>query len=166
MASLPRVRLSDLPTKLGVKPKMKPTTLSIPLVGSNFRPPAREVLSILPAGTSLELRHESDNPYDPNAVAVFVDMGDWPIVKLPLLQDMLGTQLDASELCSRGLMHLGYIARTGNKTTKGGPGNREVLDMADSIPWGLLGLDAKLGLAMEGWPTVVIGYKDMEKESE
>ncbi len=42
------------------------------LVGMHFRPPAKEVLAALPAGTTLWLQREPDNPYDENAVKVLL----------------------------------------------------------------------------------------------
>ena len=44
-----------------------------PLVGSHFRPPAKALLASLPAGFHLELRPEPLNPYDPNAIEVWLD---------------------------------------------------------------------------------------------
>lgn len=46
---------------------------SAPLVGAHFRPPARAILSAIPAGHPLLLRPEPSNPYDPNAIAVWFD---------------------------------------------------------------------------------------------
>lgn len=44
------------------------------IVGARFRPPAQQILEILPAGTKLLLVRQPDNPYDAKAVAV---MWDW-----------------------------------------------------------------------------------------
>jgi hypothetical protein len=147
----------------------KSPKFSIPLVGSHFRPPAQQVLSILPAGTPLELSHEADNGYDPNAIAVFTDLSPWLSnpTKMSLLQDILPPELaDSAEyLCHKGLFHLGYIARSGQKTARGGPGNAEVLLLASTQSDGMLALDAKLGLAIEGHPVVNISLKDVKEEA-
>src|SRR5215831_4605762 len=120
------------------------TTLTIPLVGSHFRPMAKPILAILPIDHPLELKAEPDNAYDPNAVAVIVDMTEWPESKMNLLQEMIGGDMDAEYVCKQmGQIHLGYLARTGNKTARGGPGNAEALLLASSNDWGFMGLDAK-----------------------
>ena len=49
-----------------------------PLVGSHFRPPAKALLASLPAGFHLELRPEPSNPYDQNAIAVWLDATHLP----------------------------------------------------------------------------------------
>lgn len=46
--------------------------LTAPIVGMHFRPPAKDVIALLPAGVKLELRRQPDNEYDPFAVQVFL----------------------------------------------------------------------------------------------
>lgn len=48
------------------------TKLTAPIVGMHFRPPAKDVINMLPTGADLELRRQSDNEYDANAVQVFL----------------------------------------------------------------------------------------------
>lgn len=44
------------------------------LVGANFRPAeARDLVKELEIGDTVELRGDFDNPYDSNAVAVYID---------------------------------------------------------------------------------------------
>jgi hypothetical protein len=43
-----------------------------PIVGAHFRPPAKAILQTLDGGAPLILRREPENPYDPNAIAVWV----------------------------------------------------------------------------------------------
>lgn len=134
--------------------------LTIPLVGQNFRPPARQVLTVLPLGTELHLRTEPENEYDPNAVRVEVDMGDFKVTKLPLLIAALrDTSFDASELCAKGMLMLGYLAASGKPTARGGPGNVQAIDMASKNDWGFIGLQATLTALADGSPAVVIEEK-------
>jgi hypothetical protein len=133
-------------------------SISIPLVGMQFRPPAKEVLSILPIGMPLEIRPEPENQYDVNAVMVLVDMGDFPVNLIPLLDNILPSVFDAMELCSNGPLHLGYLAATGMKTAKGGPGNTGALMLASVH--GIENLIATLGSAPEGYPVVTISVKE------
>lgn len=44
-----------------------------PLVGMRFRPPAEDVVNSLPGGTKLRVEFQEDNPYDADALAVFLD---------------------------------------------------------------------------------------------
>jgi hypothetical protein len=132
-------------------------SISIPLVGMHFRPPAKEVLSILPLGFPLEIRPEPTNQYDVNAVMVLVDMADLPVNLIPLLDNILSPMFDACELCSNGPLQLGYLAATGMKTARGGPGNTNAL-MLISVN-GLETIQATLGSAPEGYPVVTISVK-------
>lgn len=137
---------------------MQLSKLSIPLVGMHFRPPAKEVLSVLVNGTELILRPEPTNEYDMNAVMVLVDMAEFPVAKIDLLQVVIGNKWDACEICAQGLFQLGYLAASGAKTAKGGPGNGEFLLLASSI--GQDNLEARLGNAPEGYPVVNIQVKE------
>jgi hypothetical protein len=48
------------------------TIATAPLVGMHFRPPAKAILAVLPGHTPLRCVLEPDNPYDANAIAVFI----------------------------------------------------------------------------------------------
>jgi chemotaxis response regulator CheB len=121
-----------------------------------FHPPARQVLSVLPLNTDLELIHEATNEYDPNAVRVVVDMGKYPVSKMEALHEVLrDTGFNASEICAKGVLHLGYVAASGKPTARGGPGNVEVLMLA-SAKGGLQSLQSKLSAFPDGSPAVVI----------
>lgn len=133
-------------------------TTSVALVGMHFRPPAKEVLSVLPLNTTLILRPEPENQYDMNAVAVLVDMADFPTRLIPLLDTILPMPFEAVELCANGLLHLGYLAASGKKTAQGGPGNVEALLLISN--YGLDNLTTELGSAPEGYPTVNISLKE------
>lgn len=48
------------------------TELTAPIVGMHFRPPAKEVVNLLPPGTRVLLRREPSNEYDEFAVQVLL----------------------------------------------------------------------------------------------
>jgi hypothetical protein len=50
--------------------------IKLPIVGAKFRPPAQEVLTLLPAGAELLLRRQPDNPHDGNAVQVLLPISE------------------------------------------------------------------------------------------
>ena len=121
----------------------------------SFRPPADAILQCLPIGTELFLRAEPTNPHDSNAVQVLVDLAKFPENKAELFHalapDRLGFQFE-------GLFMLGYIAGSGKKTARGGPGNVEVLLLCSNVPQAysdlmLDGVQVKLGVAREGYHT-------------
>jgi len=51
--------------------------MGLPIVGQRFRPPASELLNMLPGGHPIELEREPDNLYDPNAVKVLIPLSDF-----------------------------------------------------------------------------------------
>jgi hypothetical protein len=135
--------------------------LNVPLVGMAFRPPAKQILSILPLGTNLILVPEPTNQYDPNAIQVHVDLAIWPIAKMDLLQSILpDTILDAAHYCSQGYFHLGYLASSSNrKTNLGGPGNLEVTNLAITVG-SFKNLTAELSALPTGTPAVKIATRE------
>lgn len=87
---------------------------SAPLVGMHFRPPARAILNALGAGHPLYLKPEPENPYDPNAIAVWFDAET--IRHSSDTQTELETTLppmggDLEELFDRRYWHIGYMAK-------------------------------------------------------
>ena len=99
------------------------------LVGAHFRPPAKTLLSSLTNGTSLELRPEPDNPYDPQAIQVWLTSTDFirglDEAKLLALAEALASQgFTPEDLETQPEWHLGYIARDGNKDLAKVPGTR------------------------------------------
>lgn len=85
-------------------------TLSAPLVGMRFRPPALTILQGLGMDQPLRLRREPENEYDENAIAVHLPEG-WESVDPDLAKEAeaeataAGGSLPASP-------QLGYIARS------------------------------------------------------
>lgn len=88
------------------------------IVGAHFRPPAKGLLSALPAGSKLVARREPSNAYDPNAIQVIwpttgCDSGkgiglSWDDVQ----KNVEGFGSSADEIFSQPEWHLGYIPRT------------------------------------------------------
>lgn len=84
---------------------------SYPLVGQRFRPPAVALCQILPSGAKLSLRREPDNPYDPNAIQVWLDPAEIPSEALGELQLLAqGYGWTVPEIQAQH-HQLGYIAR-------------------------------------------------------
>jgi hypothetical protein len=84
--------------------------MSFPIVGQHFHPPAKVLLSLLRSETPLIARPEPSNPYDPNAIAVWLRSADIP----PELHDRLdaecaGFGLDADTIYATSEWHLGYV---------------------------------------------------------
>jgi len=83
-----------------------------PLVGAHFRPPAKALLASLPAGHPLELRPEPDNPYDPNAIAVWLDTKTLPSeAREELVETLEGTGFDLESMDEQRDFHVGYMAK-------------------------------------------------------
>lgn len=139
------------------------TKLSIALVGMHYRKPAITVLDSLPHGMELILQPEPDNEYDPNAVAVLVDMTKLPTNRVALLDALLPEGFSASEICAQGLFHLGYLAATGGKPARGGPGNTNYLLLLSTLEAeGNPKPVATLGSAPEGYPVVAVEVQNAE----
>ena len=95
---------------------MSQKTLSTLLVGMHFRPPAKQTVSCLPSGTPLRLQPEPDNPYDPEALQVWVRSAHIPESQWEALGDALqGTGFSLEDLLAQDEWHLGYVARSGGK---------------------------------------------------
>lgn len=93
------------------------------LVGAHFRPPAKAVLQALPSECPLRVVPEPENPYDAQAMAVFLQIADLEIAVGPgtprriALEDALpGAGWTWEALVANGdAIQLGYLAREGNK---------------------------------------------------
>ena len=88
------------------------------LVGNNFRLAGSLVLSVLPEGQPLLLDPEPENPHDPDAIRVCVDM----------------TGSEYSKADEGPVIHLGYIPRSRGSTDSYGFGNKEVLSIMQGGP--------------------------------
>lgn len=82
------------------------------LVGMQFHPPALAVLSALPAGCPLEVRPEPQNEYDPNALAVWLEIKNIPATAHETLSERLpGYGVTLEEFLQREEIQIGYIAK-------------------------------------------------------
>ena len=106
------------------------------LVGAWARPPAKQVLAVLPAGAQLTLQAEPENPYDANAVRVMVSPEVIPESQYTALDEALLTVGHTLEmLMSSGPLQLGYLpAQAGKPLAKarqqepGLAGNQDVFE--------------------------------------
>jgi hypothetical protein len=106
-----------------------------------FHPAGRKILKVLPIGSHMTLVSEPSNQYDPNAILVEYDMRELPVEIVPELDKVLeGTDFTASELCTKGILALGYLAGPKNKNNKGMASNIDVIDLASRQEWGLMDL--------------------------
>lgn len=139
------------------------TTHSAPLVGMHFRPPAKALLQALPASHPLELRPEPTNPYDANAVAVWLDaqtLSDDALEELRHTLPPMGCDLD--ELFEKQFWQLGYMAK-GNAEIHHAPialriegHNTESAVSGEGFLWN--GFPAKLGFDGAGKPLVTFSF--------
>jgi hypothetical protein len=82
--------------------------IKLPIVGARFRPPAEDVLRLLPAGTELILRRQPENPHDGNAVQVLLP-GSHDLEEIwKIIQSELGEDFNDD-------LHLGFIPRADQK---------------------------------------------------
>lgn len=132
------------------------TTLTAPLVGAAYRPPAKLVLGMLASGTELMLDPEPTNEHDPLALRVMVTASVLTQDDKEVLQVHLpGYGLTLDEVLSQPIW-LGYIART----REGVPcGNAQFLDLMAASP----GYKATLGFSPEGKPQVILTEHGQEQ---
>lgn len=152
-----------MPTNPTPTKDLSATTVALlaPIVGAYHRPPAKQTLAVLPAGSQLELVPEPENPYDSKAIQVRVRLYEvMPIGQVgALAQALEGTGYEVNELCSASAdaLQLGYIADSDGKAlaklavaTPGLSGNREVGVVLAEAPVVL----ATLAFAATGQPLV------------
>lgn len=118
------------------------TTLSCPLVGGHFRPPAKQVLSVLHSGCPLALVPEPENPYDPKAIKVMLDPADILVSQHEALAAALDGVCDLDSVMLDGRLHVGYVADSTGKVCqkRGEPGNGQLAEVVngwngDGMEW-------------------------------
>lgn len=129
------------------------------LVGAHFRPPAKQVLAHLPAGASLLFEFEDENPYDANAVKVFVLPESIPDSEFPVLEvELPEAGVTLEQLMSSGPIWLGYIPASGGKPLAKARaaepeliGNAEFRSILDNGP-----VQVYLAFALDGSPRAQI----------
>ena len=83
-----------------------------PIVGAHFRPPAKAILSSLPQGAALSLVPEPENPFDSNAIAVFVEPKEIPPSEHETLAETAqGMGFTMEDILTAPAWHLGYIPK-------------------------------------------------------
>src|SRR6266436_929887 len=82
-----------------------------PIVGMKFHPPARTILAILPIGTELELIPEPENPYDPNAIMIWINGQMIPKQCHIELESLASGYGFSADQIVNEYWHLGYIPR-------------------------------------------------------
>lgn len=94
-----------------------PKTIYGLIAGAYFRPPAKQILAVLPAGAELWLEAEPENPYDCFAMKVMCRPQEIiPESQLDLLaQSLEGTGSDIEEVMNATGLQLGFLAAQGNK---------------------------------------------------
>ena len=89
--------------------------MSLPIVGAHFRPPAKGILQALPLGHTMNLKAEPENPYDPNAIAVWVSsdsLADLPQANRSTMATLcMGYGYDWETLMGEPAWHFGYVPR-------------------------------------------------------
>lgn len=101
------------------------TTYELPIVGLYHRPPAIGLLKLLPFNANLWVRSEPSNAYDPNAIAVDLDVDLLNLtVKTALRREIEALFIDWTvrhpdkpalefeSIIGTGLFHMGYLAAT------------------------------------------------------
>jgi hypothetical protein len=85
-------------------------SVSYPIVGAHYHPPARAILNFLPIGHPLILLPEPTNHVDPNALAVWIMSETLPSEGGDEWESTLaGFGLTWDQLKSEPFWHLGYI---------------------------------------------------------
>lgn len=120
--------------------------MQVPLVGTFFRPFGKRLLENLPSGTELTLVPEPSNPYDANAIAVFVDpkaAPDWE----DLMEESSASGLTEEDW--EEPFHIGYVAKTRTAEVRELPPSP--VDEAENLGW-----KGTLGFAPDGKPTITL----------
>lgn len=92
------------------------------LVGTFFRQPAKFLAPFLANGTRLRLAAEPDNPYDSEAMAVWLPITpsmDFTTSYEELSEGLLSVGWTLEQLTDAREIQLGYLAREGNKQLAG-----------------------------------------------
>lgn len=140
------------------------TTLRAPIVGMHFRPPAKLLVQVLPAGTTLTLEPEPENPYDPLAIRVLVAASAIPESQYARLEaELPGMGLTIDEvLGAEAPWQLGYVCASTNvkqlAKCPGTVGNADVGALAARCE----DFTATLAFDPSGWPLVIVEGEPQE----
>lgn len=142
-----------------------------PLVGMHFRPPAKDVVNLLPANTNLLLVREPDNPHDAHAIKVlllgFNTEGDCAkqyqcIAEQITMDEFNNLKYNMDNLTDP--LQLGYIA---NAEKTGGKFASEIAPIMDEMEAvGDAGiLNCRLGFNSAGKPVVLFTIGQPSEEA-
>ena len=128
-----------------------PVRLTGPLVGMHFRPPAKDVVNLLPAGCPLILQRQPDNQYDINAVQVLLPGFSADGQHAHIFMQFKNDALDDEELLGRlqDPLFVGFVA---NSEKTGGKKADLIAREMDGL--GLLRVSAKLAFNPKGDATI------------
>ncbi len=131
------------------------------LVGMHFRPPAKIILGALPSGTTLYLKPEPENPYDENAVAVYVKSESIPEEQQTFISGALpGAGFTIEEVMAQPEWHLGYLAATGGKPLLKNPEYSGNLAFGEAIRAKLANSsDCPANLAFDGAGQAIVTFQ-------
>lgn len=145
-------------------------SLTFPIVGAHFRPPAKALLASLPSGQELWLRPEPTNPYDENAVQVLLRTESIPQECWEnLLIQASGQGYDEAMLRAEPFWHLGYIPKAvpkgDTRTMEQNIENQQIIhrwyaanhpDFEDGEYAGVPQLAGSLSFDPAGKPTIIV----------
>lgn len=141
-----------------------------PLVGMHFRPPASDVVNLLPVGTKLILQREPLNPYDSNAIRVLLpgfsadgERADiFSVMKEALAaRPNIGEESKWDEESLTNPFFLGYVANSEKTGGKFADQITEILDDTTETECA-----ATLIFSMEGKPQVNVDFEFSDDEAE
>lgn len=144
------------------------------IVGAHFRPPAKQLLAVLPPGHPLRLVEDNENAYDPAAVKVMLDLTDSG--GLPLLTEaqiaaleveLPNVGLTLEQLMSTGPVQLGFVpAQDGKPLQKARAvepellGNVQVREIMGNGEAGAARYFPALAFGLDGAPRLQIEVED------
>jgi len=101
------------------------TTKTYPIMGTRFHPPADILCQTLPVRSRLLLIAEPSNPYDPNAIAIYVDL-EKALENKKVLEAL--AKSGNNDWVNKSFHHMGYIPKdaAGWLKRKGFPNDTEV----------------------------------------
>lgn len=134
------------------------------IVGSHFRPPAKQVLAHLSSGTELLLAEDNENAYDAAAVRVNFDPKHIPETEYPTLEgELLEAGITLEQLLSAGPIQLGFVPAQDGKplmkirvTEPGCLGNVQVREIMGNGQGPASPYQALLDFAADGSPRLAI----------
>lgn len=133
------------------------------IVGAHFRPPAKQLLAVLPPGHPLRLEEDNENAYDPAAVRVMLYLTDgngMPLISeqvmAALAAELPNCGLTLEMLMSGGPVQLGFVpAQEGKPLARARVSNPEYLgnqQIRELMP----DCQCTLGLTVDGGVNLVI----------